>query len=209
MAKVRGASLSDEAVELGFWAVAGQIMGITRDSVGNVELPPGVRAEIAKRYQGDLESLLAGAVRARTLVAEGEKMGGVSAARYERERVQISLRNAVEAKPGSAAWPPGVQTVMARFGEGSWSRALGVFGLSGAAQGRELGSGRLTRGDFEEAVGRFTRDCELLGRAATYAEYGRWAKEEKASGRPRPSGSTLRQRYGSWSAALHLTNEAD
>ena len=207
MAKVRGASLSDEAAELGFWAVAAQVMGITGQSAGTPELPQAVRAEIAKRYEGDVEVLLAGGARARALVAEGEKMGGLSAARYERERAQIALKNAVAVKPGRAAWPPGVLTVMARFGEGSWSNALGAFGLAGGGKGRELGSGRLSRSDFEEAVDKCVRDCALSGTATTYAQYGPWVAGEKAAGRPRPSGSTLRQRYGSWSAALNLKSE--
>ena len=61
MRKVRGTSLSDEAVELGFWVVVGQVMGATSRSGGAVEVPQAVLAEITKRYEGDLEGLLTSA----------------------------------------------------------------------------------------------------------------------------------------------------
>lgn len=206
MAKVRGASLGDEAVKLGFWVVVARIMKVAADSRSDSfeEISEPVRAEISKRYQGDLPALLSQAAHAQAQVVARTSEVSVTAAAYERSRAEIAGLNTLESKPGSAAWPPGAQTVMARFGGGAWSAALAELGLPGAGQGRALGSGRLKQVDFEDAIGAFVKDCAAKGISATYAEYGRWVKGEQEAGRPRPSGSTVRQRYRSWSAALEL-----
>lgn len=203
MARVRGASLSAEAAELGFWAVVAALAGVEgADRAGVEEVPSAVLSQIEKRFEGDVAGLLQAAAEAKRLAEMGELKERVSMGAYERQRAAIAQSNAIAAKPGSAAWPPGGQTVMSRFGGGTWSGALRAMGLPADGQGRARGSGSLSDADFTDALRAYFAFCTAENQTATYAGYCTWVKSEKEAGRPRPSGSTLRQRYRSWSGAL-------
>ena len=209
---VRGVSLPDEVVELGFWAVLAATVPPPpdpRDSgveggVGNTgdgEVSETARKQIAQRYRPGLDALLAGAVRLRSEVRDGRNLA-ISLGRYEKARGGLAATNRVPSRPGQAAWPPGAQTVAARFGGGSWADALRALGISAEPGGRARGSGSLADHDFKAALDAFFRDCGEGGGPTTYSAYCAWVQEETDNGRRRPSGSAVRQRYSSWSGAL-------
>ncbi len=203
MARVRGASLSTEAAELGFWAVIATMAGVLGSAkIKENAVSTATLSQIQKRFEGDLDGVLSAALQAKRLAKSGKLKERVSMGAYEKHRAAIAETNPLASKPGSASWPPGGQTVMSRFGGGTWSGALEAMGLPAHGQGRARGSGSFTDADFADALHAYAALCTKEERPATYSGYCAWTKEEKEAGRPRPSGSTLRQRYRSWSGAL-------
>lgn len=199
---VRGASLPTEALELGFWALMAQIHPPEATAaIEEEQLPKSVLDPIAKRFAPNVDELLA---NARALKAEVEKGRSlvVSLDEYEKARARLASRNQMPTRPGQAAWPPGAQTISARIGNGSWAEALEKLGIDVHAVGRRKGTGRLTEDDFTQALRQFVRQSATQRTKPTYAAYCQWAKEQRADGIDRPSGSTVRQRYLTWSAAL-------
>ncbi len=209
-ARVRGASLSREAVELGFWAVVAQMLGLiskdpatARSRSRRVEVVVSRRAreQIEKRYDGRTDQILEKALEARDRVIGADKVLNLSLGRYEKERRRLASSNSRPHRPGSAAWPPGAQTIAARLGAGSWATAMRNLGVEAEGQGRPRGSGKLQEEDFFRALSDFLAVEEVAGKRATYACYSEWART-CGSDRRVPSGSTVRQRFGTWSAAL-------
>ncbi|WP_099332358.1 hypothetical protein [Actinomyces minihominis] len=200
----RGASLPIEAVELGFWAVVATASGSEGDQVESAAVEAfgnHVRQSIEERYRPGADRLLRLALSLRDQVRGGRSVK-ISSAAYERTRIEIAAKNQVQLTAGQAAWPPGNQTVAARFGGGSWSEALGHFGVAPSGGGRTRGRNTLPDEDFTRALRAFQAHCEEQGSALTHAGYGRWVKEERAEGRPRPAAATMRQRFGTWAGAL-------
>ncbi len=202
----RGASLPIEAVELGFWAVVATASGSETgdgdvDSAAVEAIGNRVRESIEKRYRPGADRLLRRALNLRNEVRRGRSVK-ISSAAYERTRLEIAAKNQVQLTAGQAAWPPGNQTVAARFGGGSWAEALGHFGVAPSGSGRTRGRNTLPDEDFTSALRAFRSHCEDTGTTLTHAGYGRWVKEERAAGRPRPAAATMRQRFGTWAGAL-------
>lgn len=203
---VRGASLPVEAVERGFWAVLASVVPPKRRARRKPEarLPKIARDEvfeqITRRFSPGAEELVVSGAALKREVKRGREVA-VSLEAYERAREAIAARNELPTRAGQAAWPPGAQTVAARLGKSSWSAAMENMGLSSRGPGRPRGSGHLAEEDFMTALRDFNRDCEESGRRPTYSAYGEWVRKQKESGFSRPSGSTVRQRYLSWSAA--------
>lgn len=203
---VRGVSLPDEAVERGFWAVLATVFPPKRrprrSKTGRV--PKIARDEtfeqISRRFTPGAEELVITGAALRREVERGRDVA-ISLEGYEKAREVIAAQNSLPTRAGQAAWPPGAQTVAARLGGTSWARAMETLGVRSSGPGRPRGSGRLTEEDFMDALQQFHQSCQADGSRSTYSAYCTWAREEKAAGRPRPSGSTVRQRYLSWSQA--------
>lgn len=203
---VRGASLPVEAVERGFWAVLASVFPPKRRPRRNPEarLPRIARDEtfgqITRRFQPGAEDLVITGAALKREVTRGREVA-ISLEGYERAREEIAARNELPTRAGQAAWPPGAQTVAARLGKASWSSAMENLGIRSRGPGRPRGTGRLTEEDFMNALRAFSSECAAEGKRPTYSAYAEWVRKEKKGGRARPSGSTVRQRYLSWSAA--------
>lgn len=86
---------------------------------------------------------------------------------------------------------PSSARIIQRFG--SWGRACAAAGVTSAAAAREYAQ-RWDRAAVLAAVAEYLNS---EGAAGTYADYVRWAQ----SGPERPSGATVRNVLGAWSAA--------
>lgn len=217
--KGRGASLPFPAVELGFWAVLSVLSPprenaessqVKSDSEPSLEADGGeeIRVDgellrkITSRFGADPLPIIANGLALRREVMEGERTVSLSLDRYERTRAELAREIGSGTRAGQAAWPPGAQTIVTRVGHGSWTTAMHALGVQPQGPGRPRGTGRLTTEDFHEALRAFQADCERAHSKPTYAAYCRWVGEEKVAGHSRPSGPTVRQRYGTWRTAL-------
>lgn len=148
-----------------------------------------------------VEALLATGQRLRFLTS-GQAKTTQSMGRYE--KIRRLLPDAVRSAggPGQIAWPPGAQTVAARFGDGSWAKAMQNLGVSAAPGGKRRGVSTFSEQDFHRAISAFLKSCEEPSASASYEAYVKWAKTERSQGNSVPAAQTVRQHYRSWSAAL-------
>ncbi|WP_314175793.1 sigma factor-like helix-turn-helix DNA-binding protein [Streptomyces winkii] len=126
---------------------------------------------------------------------------GLSAQRYNRQRVDILRELGLESKQGATPWPPTSQTVMKRLGAGSWADAQLSVGLSPDRRGRPRGLLVFREEDYELSVKKFMEYAAETGQSATFAVYGAWVEAEERAGRRWPSAPSIRFHYRNWMAA--------
>lgn len=128
----------------------------------------------------------------------------ISAQRYERMRTDFLATHGIKAGKGRNIWPVGSTTILKRAG-GSWSSALTSAGLAASTAPRASGFGRakFTPEQFAAAVRDFVAEAAVQATSTSYQNYVDWRKQQRDAGRDDlPSGPSLRNTYGSWSAAL-------
>ncbi|MEV7690667.1 hypothetical protein [Streptomyces bungoensis] len=126
---------------------------------------------------------------------------GLSAQRYNRQRVAILRELGLKSRQGAAPWPPTSQTVMKRLGAGSWADAQLSIGLNPDKRGRPRGLLVFREEDYELSVKKFIEYAAETGQSATFAAYGAWVEAEERAGRRWPSAPSIRFHYRSWMAA--------
>ncbi|MGJ9425342.1 hypothetical protein ACHABX_05800 [Nesterenkonia halotolerans] len=170
------------------------------------ELPAEMTETLAKllAHQGaeDHVARVVEVVRAGLEAVNADSSLTLSAQRYD------TLRREFLAETGSAAgrvvWPVGSTTILKRAG-GSWNSALVRTGLvaSTKTQASGFGRARFTAEQYRTAVRDFARAAARKGGSTSYQNYLAWRRRSQEEGRSDlPSGPSLRNSYGSWSAAL-------
>ncbi|WP_143236839.1 hypothetical protein [Actinomyces urinae] len=146
--------------------------------------------------EGRAGQILALAAASKRRADEGEG-ASLSAQRYDQMRVEILAELGLESARGVRLWPPTYQTIMQRFG-GTWAGAMKGCGLTASSDGK-VGrkNARFSETDRIRAIRAYLAECESAQTSASYAGYTKWAKENG-----RPSGSNIRQVYGTWNRAL-------
>lgn len=175
------------------------------DAVTDADVDADLHARITdvlttqKAYALDATSILQLATAARVIVATpGAKT--LSAAAYDKARSQIVACMPRSGNAGVRLWPPTSQTVRAHLGGGAWNDALDAVGIPTARTGRARGSSRFSHDDFRKAMTDFSKASENR----SYKAYEDWVKTERAQGRERPAGATVRNTFGTWSEAMRL-----
>lgn len=128
----------------------------------------------------------------------------LSAAKYQALRSQFLAAQPAAPGKGKNVWPVGASTILKRA-EGSWSAALQNVGLAASSRARPsgFGSARFSAEQFRAALQDFTATGARAGFTTSYQSYVEWRKAEQQGGRTDlPSGPSIRNTYGSWSAAL-------
>ncbi|CRH93931.1 Uncharacterised protein [Chlamydia trachomatis] len=134
---------------------------------------------------------------------ERHELRPLSVSQCNRERDALLKRWNLASTKGALLWPPSSQTISARLGGGSWSRATARLGFRANSRGRARGSGRFTSESMAVVLREFIAECERNQIEPTLQEYGKWSKRQRATGRDDvASVATLRQRYGTWSVIL-------
>lgn len=209
----RGSAFSRDLVEAGFWCVLGSVRDVPAP-------PPADRGARDEGALADLTELLEPALVGNGLGADGRRRvaelvvatrawargagseGTISAAGFERARRDLLAGWGRGTATGAVVWPPTSRTVAVRLGGGRWNDALVSLGVATSARGRERGGTRFSAVEFTGAVARFLHEAEAAGGSTSFAGYTDWARERRGAGESVPAPATVRQHFGSWSAAV-------
>lgn len=205
----RPAAFTDAEVEAGFWLVLAHVLGVDRPPVPDGwedEGGEGVPEAFPLELPGSLPDARRAQVRHDLGVARGAALADpsltLSVADHDRARLEVLESLGQVSRRGTPLWPVGSRTVSARLGGGSWSAALVRLGLAAPVTVRPRGNLRFDEDDFRLVVREFLGECSRTGTGATFSAYTAWCAGQREQGREVPAGATLRQHFGSWSAAL-------
>lgn len=203
----RTAAFTEEQIEAGLWlllalnsrsSLGDEIPG--KGSVLRDLLAPVARKVPLSDEQVDEAVFL---IEAAKWAMERHELRPLSVSQCNRERDALLKRWNLASTKGALLWPPSSQTISARLGGGSWSRATARLGFRANSRGRARGSGRFTSESMAVVLREFIAECERNQVEPTLQGYGKWSKGQRATGRDDvASVATLRQRYGTWSAVL-------
>lgn len=122
---------------------------------------------------------------------------------FEQVREDFINEHGIEAGKGAMIWPVTRQTVMKRFGSGSWTDALATMGVQSSIRGgRAKGQLIFSAADYAASIRDYLAFAQVSGKNVTFAGYEKWVVGEKASHRLRPSGASVRNIYGGWLLAV-------
>jgi len=175
------------------------------------DLSPELREPVTKTLQDqgcDLGPAL-DAVQAGLEALKQDPSLSISAQRYDQLRSEFLRAQGIEPGKGRNLWPVGGTTILKRAG-GSWSEGLRRAGLGVTAKSTAtgFGSSRFTPEQFTAAIQDFLEDATRQGLTLSYQSYLAWRKLSQERGRTDlPSGPSIRNTYGSWSAALNAPGE--
>ena len=206
--RTRGSAFSRDEVEAGFWCV----LGSARDVPPLPPIDEGAATELVALLEPALsghgldragqERVAALVVATRSWARGAGGAGRISAAEFERARRDLLTGWGAGTSKGALVWPPTSRTVAVRLGGGSWNDALSSLGVATSARGRERGGTRFTGDTQVASVARFLQETEAAGGSASFAAYTEWARRERGAGHRVPAPATVRQHFGSWSAAV-------
>ncbi|MDP9800976.1 adenosylhomocysteine nucleosidase [Arcanobacterium wilhelmae] len=164
------------------------------------EISQAVREEISAHLEGMSEAEIS---RALGLIAAGDALtredpqATLTAKEYDQRRAQfIAMQPDAE---NGFLWPPTSQTIIKRF-NGYWNDALAAIGLE-PRRGRARGGLKFSQDDYIYAIRAYMIDAAHTGASASFAGYKTWLERKEKKGEL-PSGAAIRQRFGSWKAAL-------
>lgn len=146
----------------------------------------------------DADEVLACIARAQRAIAADPQLT-LTAKQYDAERLAVTEQAGAESGRGKLTWPPTSQTVIKRF-SGYWNEALQAVGLS-VSSGRKRGALKFTTQDHVDALRSHAIAARRNGKNVSYNGYVEWLADSGNQG-TYPSGAAIRQRFGSWSAAL-------
>ncbi|MGJ9373889.1 hypothetical protein [Nesterenkonia sp. CF4.4] len=166
-----------------------------QDTVTKMLQDQGAAAQITQAIE---------AVRAGRDAVAADPSLSLSAQKYGQLRSQFLAAQDAAPGRGRNVWPVGASTILKRA-SGSWSAALQNVGLAASSRTTPTGFGtaRFSEEQFRAALRDFTADGARAGFTTSYQSYVDWRKLEQQGGRTDlPSGPSIRNTYGSWSAAL-------
>lgn len=129
----------------------------------------------------------------------------ITGARYDELRDELVPALGWESRRGATHWPPTKQTLMGRYSY--WNAALESVGLAPAKIGRQPGLVKFTEKLYEKAIRDFVTEMLLQGLHPSHQRYADWSANMNLAGHEYPSSSSLRNYFGSWSAALRAAGE--
>ncbi|MCI6557372.1 MAG: hypothetical protein SPF88_06615 [Schaalia hyovaginalis] len=209
--KPRTAAFSDAQIVAGFWLIAATVHARSLeidDRAGDPELEDALEGLVGAhglKREHVLEAIPK-IIAARRAAARKE-LPPVPAAKYDLARAAILRQRGAASSKGALLWPTASRTIAVRVGGGNWNDALIALGLPAGGRGRAQGSGRFNTEAMAAVLGEYTAWCRGEGMAPTFGGYGAWSAARRAEGRVDvPSAATVRQRCGTWSAALRLVD---
>ncbi|MBB6335595.1 hypothetical protein [Schaalia hyovaginalis] len=211
--KPRTAAFSDAQIVAGFWLIAATVHARSLeidDRAGDPELEEALEALVGAHglEREHIREAIPKIIAARRAAARGE-LPPVSAAKCDLARAAIIRLRGAESSKGALLWPTASRTIAVRVGGGNWNDALIALGLPAGGRGRAQGSGRFNAEVMAGVLGEYAAWCRGEGKAPTFGGYRAWSEARRAEGRDDvPSAATIRQRCGTWSAALELVGGA-
>jgi hypothetical protein len=172
------------------------------------DMVDSVSAMLTNQDTPHLIPLVQNALRAGQQSLERNPGLTISAKRYAEIRSEFITKHGIRSSKGKQIWPVGATTILKRAG-GSWNDALRAAGFSTSTQQtpQGFGSARFTPEQFSNAMKTFTSDAARGNFSTKLQHYVEWRKHLIKQGRTDiPSGPSIRNFYGSWSAALDSTN---
>lgn len=206
--RTRGSAFSREQVEAGFWCVLGSARGVAALPDVHEGVPTDLVTLLEPALSGygldaaGQEQVAALVVATRNWVPGAGSAGTISAAEFERARRDLLTGWGAGAWRGALVWPPTSRTVAVRLGGGHWNDALESLGVATSARGRGRGGTRFTSTTQVGSVARFLHEAEASGGSTSFAGYTDWARRQRVAGHQVPAPATVRQHFGSWSAAV-------
>ncbi|EMY35405.1 putative multidrug resistance efflux pump [Arthrobacter crystallopoietes BAB-32] len=197
---------SDAIIKAGVYYLVGAELGLAPEpEYTAVHLDLELMEELAGILQGgtasdeDIATILGVIGAAHRHVAENPTTT-ITGARYEELRDELVPALGWESRKGSTPWPPTRQTLMGRYK--LWNTALESMGLATAALGRAPGLVKFDEEDYQAAIDSFAQAMHNQGLHPSIERYENWLAATKSSGVERPSGSSVRNFFGGWSAAV-------
>ena len=198
----------DAVLELGVWYLLGLDLGLLPDrdaALGSIDIDEASELHKALGDRGftsdQIAEVLAVATEARARAATTEL--SLSKKRYGELRI-----GAVSAQANSRQrypWPADAQTVMRRLGDLYWNDAMIKIGLVASKGGRSKGLLHFTDAAYPDALRKYVADRRAAGAGANLEDYEVWRRREYRDGRTWPSAMAIRNRFGSWAAAMRST----
>lgn len=202
---------SKEAVAAGIWYLLGADLGLSPDpSWAVVNLDLSLMSELrtalgsAEATAQDIATIL-GVIGAAQRHLSNNPEASITGKRYGQLRDELVVALGLVSRQGASPWPPTRQTVMKRLG--GWNEALEAMGIGTTTQGRPKGLLKFSEQDYDDAVQDYCFSANVAETNATYAAYEDWVKQEVAMGRPRPSGASVRNIYGTWADAVRSVQD--
>ncbi|MFB2572705.1 sigma factor-like helix-turn-helix DNA-binding protein [Micrococcus sp. IITD107] len=202
---------STGAMEAAIWYLIGAERGLAPDlKYASVHLDFKVMHELSETLlAGDATeenvATVLGIIGAAKKLGESDPGLTITGARYNELRLELLETLGWVSARGSTPWPPTRQTFSLRFG--SWNAALASMGLSISDRGRSRGLLKFTEDDYLNAIHMFLERQEAAGRPATFDAYDQLAGELAETAARIPSGSSVRNYFGGWTAALRQGSE--
>ncbi|WP_300345689.1 hypothetical protein [Nesterenkonia sp.] len=199
--------VSRSAVEASLWFMLGRSLPESAASTPEpVPEEPAAAVNQMLRDQGsaELEDEVLATIGAGLSALRQNPGLSLSAGRYDQLRREFLTVRRVASSSGKTLWPVGSTTILKRCG-GSWSAALSSAGLAATESPATSGFGRarFSSEQFTAAVRDFCAAAEASGSSTSYQNYVQWRKQQQEAGRSDlPSGPAIRNRAGSWKAAL-------
>ncbi|MFB9777061.1 hypothetical protein [Brevibacterium otitidis] len=126
---------------------------------------------------------------------------------YDAARVRAVRGLELAGQAGHQLWPPTSQTVRKRLGANFWNDALSSLGFPTSDGGRRRGTFQYSSEAFHGAVSDFLADARSSGGSESFTSYEAWVKDERAAGRARPAGASVRNYFGNWNDAKDSADE--
>lgn len=195
---------SRDSLEAALWFVLGfAYLGDAFDDADHAGLTPTIARALELPSDDPLTQKVAKMTAAGQSLAAQYPETTLSAARYDATRRTILREFGLETGRGSLVWPPTSQTVTKRF-DGRWNSAIEAIGLQGQ-MGRTPGGTKFSEQDYLTYLRAYLKHTEDSGRAVSFNSYVAWVKDVEPSA---PSGASLRQKFGTWLAALDAARAA-
>lgn len=200
------AAFSKAVLEAGLYYLVGSELGVAPDpSHAAVHLEFTLMTELTAILKkstataADIATILGiiGAAK-RHIAAHPETT--ITGSRYDKLRDELVPALGWESRRGATPWPPTKQTLMGRYTY--WNAALESVGMAPAKKGRQPGLVKFTEKIYEQAVRDFAAEMDRQNVRPSHDRYAQWCADMNAAGREYPSPSSLRNFFGSWSAAL-------
>ncbi|WP_433123005.1 sigma factor-like helix-turn-helix DNA-binding protein [Arthrobacter koreensis] len=205
------AAFSKAVLEAGLYYLVGSELGIAPDpGYAAVHLEFTLMTELTAVLEkstataADIATILGIIGAAKRHIAEHPETT-ITGSRYDELREELVPALGWESRRGATPWPPTKQTLMGRYTY--WNAALESVGMAPAKKGRQPGLVKFTEKIYEQAVGDFTAAMARLEIRPSYDRYAQWCADMNAAGHEYPSPSSLRNFFGSWSAALRMVGE--
>lgn len=196
---------SDSVIESGVWYICGLSLGLSPDPgaalIGvDVEEATGLRLALEERgvSEDEISKVIAICVVTKELSLARELE--LTKVRYTSVRAPfIKSQNLGSAQH---AWPADAQTVMKRIGKGYWGDAMTALGISPGKRGRARGLLLFQENAYPQALRSYIAASSAIDNRTSASDYDVWRQREYRAGRTWPAGVSIRNKYGSWAAAM-------
>lgn len=204
-------TFSKAVLEAGLYYLVGSELGLAPDPhYAAAHLDLDLMTELAAILQQgtaapeDIATILGTIGAAKLHIAKNPETT-ITGARYDELRDELVPALGWESRRGATHWPPTKQTLMGRYTY--WNTALESVGLAPAKIGRQPGLVKFTDKLYVKASRDFVTDMAKQGLHPSHQRYADWSADMNLAGHEYPSSSSLRNYFGSWSAAIRAAGQ--